>query len=99
MMWLMNEVRVRTRDGVFDKKGNLWLGGDGVTSFDPISASIKSNVADPLGCSASQGASFQASDGQIFLGDESGYCAFYPPKRDGKKSAASAGIQRFSSAQ
>ncbi|NQZ12913.1 MAG: PAS domain-containing protein, partial [Algicola sp.] len=61
-----------------DNNGNLWLGEVGISYFDIQRATVKSNIAGSIGCSTSQGAYFQASDGQIFFGSSGGYCAFYP---------------------
>ncbi|NQZ05890.1 MAG: GGDEF domain-containing protein [Algicola sp.] len=63
-----------------DKNGNLWLGlNDGLSFFDPTSVTIKNHIGYSAGCSGiTQGAYFQASDGQLFFGGGAGYCAFYP---------------------
>ncbi|MCJ8274170.1 MAG: response regulator, partial [Psychrosphaera sp.] len=62
-----------------DKKGNLWLGEHGISFFDPVSVTLKHNIGFGAGCAdTTQGAYFQASDGQLFFGGPEGYCAFYP---------------------
>ncbi|MFT4928062.1 MAG: ligand-binding sensor domain-containing protein/signal transduction histidine kinase [Phenylobacterium sp.] len=70
-------------DAVFavftDKKGNLWLGENGISFFDPATAIIKSKIGINEGCvQLNQGAYFKAADGQMFFGSEYGYCALYP---------------------
>ncbi len=59
-----------------DGQGRLWLGGDSITLFDPQTSKVKSPVGAGANC-ASEGAHFQATDGQLFFGRD-GYCAFYP---------------------
>ncbi|MFT4929643.1 MAG: signal transduction histidine kinase, partial [Phenylobacterium sp.] len=65
-----------------DKNGQLWLSlGDGsMALFDPKSAGIKNNIAAKSNCSANPGTYFKAEDGQFLVGNDEGYCAFYPEK-------------------
>jgi len=64
-----------------DKTKNLWIGGNGIFTLNRATeAFIK--VGYSAGCiGVSQGASFQAKDGELFFGGV-GYCHFYPDKLD-----------------
>jgi signal transduction histidine kinase/ligand-binding sensor domain-containing protein/CheY-like chemotaxis protein len=80
-------VHYRESEGLFndkinavmgDKKGNIWLGGYGISLFDTTTKTFSNNIGRGAGCvGANQGAYFQANDGKLFLGIKS-YCGFYP---------------------
>jgi len=82
-------VQFRENDGLanervfailVDKEGKLWLGlgEQSLSLFDPKTAIFIDNIDADAKCYSTQGAYFQSSDGQLFFGNESRYCAFYP---------------------
>jgi diguanylate cyclase (GGDEF)-like protein len=65
---------------LLDDQSGIWLAGDEISRLDLNTGQIKKYMGAGAGCgAAAQGASFKASDGQMFFGGN-GYCAFYPDK-------------------
>lgn len=63
-----------------DDKGNIWMGGRGLQSFNPTSGNlIEYNAKDGLqGNSFKVGASFKGESGRLYFGGINGLNYFYP---------------------
>ncbi|NQZ05799.1 MAG: response regulator [Algicola sp.] len=58
-----------------DSSGNLWLGNDTLSRFNPATVTFNNNVGLKAGClKGGQGAYFKARDGKLYFG----HCSFYP---------------------
>ncbi|PAW94811.1 hypothetical protein CKK33_15450 [Mucilaginibacter sp. MD40] len=63
-----------------DNKGNIWMGGNGLERFNPVSKTlIRYDKNDGLqGNSFKVGASYKGSDGRLYFGGLNGLNYFYP---------------------
>jgi len=63
-----------------DNQGNVWMGGNGLERFDPVSKKlIRYDKNDGLqGNSFKVGASFRGEDGRLYFGGINGVNYFYP---------------------
>ena len=67
----------RIQGVMLDERGKLWLAGNGLSVFDPLTTKVRYRIGRDFNCSANQGATFKDQQGVMYFGTV-GFCHFNP---------------------